>query len=330
MRLTQCGCGKRVIGCLVPSARKRHLPGMVRQVIRTLGEDRVRLAVAIEQQEHDCSLKRLGHTIRRRVERCVEQVGQDSAGREPLTSVEGHPRECTHRYPLLMTSADDDVAALVDELTRATRSAAELGAGNVAGARAIEARPGVRVYMCAFSDGRIGCVDGEGRAVTDVGRFRETLRAALLVEHAEETVDVAAFQVLEQAASKLRAHTDDPAIVRSADDLAAAATGIVEWRLDPIRTVARVGDLDQAVVLHGATHRAFLGFIAATDPLVAVQDTLPGPLRDALRDVEQASGAAGVSGALAPRLAGALAGIDVALDELMGRLWDPTPHSGER
>jgi hypothetical protein len=89
-----------------------------------------------------------------------------------------------------------------------------------------------------------------------------------------------------------------------------------------MRAVARLSDLDQAVTLHAAMHRAYLGFIAATDPLVPVQDTLSPAFRDGLRDLELACGGPRISAPLTPALAGSLESIDAGVDELVGRLWD--------
>lgn len=176
--------------------------------------------------------------------------------------------------------------------------------------------------MFALADGTVGCLDQQTQVEGDDIAIRDTLRTAMLVEHCEELLDLAELQVLEQASVKLLPHTDDPAVRHTVSQLADAVGAAIVWRSSPQRAVARVGDLDDAVTLHSAMHRAYLAFVAATDPLVPVQDTLTPAFLDALRDLELACGGPRINAPLTPALVGALEGIDAGVDELVGRLWD--------
>jgi len=227
-----------------------------------------------------------------------------------------------------MATDHDPLNELVGELTAAQAAAQRIGGGEVAGVRAVESRPGARHYMCAFGDGRIGCVDATLGPVAAGPVVREVLRAALLIEHAEEVLDVATLHVMIGEANTARGLIDDQAVRIAIDGLIAATRALIAWREDPQRAVARMSALDEAVSEHDAIRRAHIAFVASTDPLVPIQDTLPGEVRGALRELELASAAAGVSGNLTALLAGVLPAIDTGVDELLERYWDPGTNPG--
>lgn len=221
-----------------------------------------------------------------------------------------------------MAHGTDDLELLVDALTRARDAAGTVAGGAVAGIRAVEARPGGRHYMCALADGRVGCLDADYRALGRDEGVDQVLRAALLAEHAEDVIDTGALEVLAVAAGRVGPIDGHAAVDHATRDLVAACEALIAWRGDPVRVIARIGDLDDLVVLHDRARRAYLAFVAATDPLVPVQGSLPDAIRFALRDLEQACGAAGITAGLTPTLAGALEGIDSGVQELLARYWD--------
>lgn len=221
-----------------------------------------------------------------------------------------------------MTETDASLLELVDQLTRASARASELGRCAVAGVRAVEARPGWRHYLCALDDGRVGCLDDRFEPVMDADRVREVIRTALLVEHAEQTIDSAALRVLTAVARRVAPLVDAPGVSETAEELAGAADTLVAWREAPERALATVSALDGVVSAHDAARRAHIRFIAATDPLVPIQDTLSDEVRNGLRELETTSAEAGVNGHLAAVLAGALASIDTGTEELFEHLWD--------
>ena len=222
-----------------------------------------------------------------------------------------------------MAPDHDQLDELVTDLTAAHSAAQAIGDGTVIGVRAVEARPGVRHYMCAFDDGRIGCVDRDLQPVPAGPAVSEVLRVALLIEHTEEALDVAAMQVMIGEATTARTVIDDRTVRAAVDALIENTTDLIAWREDPTRAVARMSALDEAITRHDAIRKAHIAFIAATDPLVPIQDTLSTEVRGALRELEIASAAAGVAGNLTPLLAGALPAIDTGVDELLERYWRP-------
>ena len=61
---------------------------------------------------------------------------------------------------------------------------------------------------------------------------------------------------------------------------------------------------------HERARSAYGRFVALTDPLVAIQDQLAPERREALREVEEGAGRAGLGEALAARLADAMPDCD--------------------
>lgn len=222
-----------------------------------------------------------------------------------------------------MATEHDTLDELVNDLTAARGAAQTIGGGEVTGVRAVEARPGVRHYMCAFADGRIGCLDSALTPVAAGIEVHEVLRVALLLEYAEEALDVAPLQVMIAEAATTRALIDDKRVQFALDTLIAGTDGLITWREDPRRAVAQMSGLDEAITRHDDVRRAHIAFIASTDPLVPIQDTLSPEVRNALRELELACAAAGVSGGLTAQLAGALPSIDTGVDELLERYWSP-------
>ncbi len=77
-------------------------------------------------------------------------------------------------------------------------------------------------------------------------------------------------------------------------------------------------DLDTVATLQSEAHVAHGAYLTATEPLVAVQDTLDGTLVALLRDLENACGRAGIAGSLAGALGQAMDEIDEGASELLG------------
>lgn len=226
------------------------------------------------------------------------------------------------RYAVRVPFSNPGLDDLVDRLAAARDAIDHMTGQPAAGVRAVEPRPDERYYMCVLADGGLTCLDDALGPVPRGDSVRAVLRAALLSEHAEESVDAAALDVLRNAAASLAARSDDAPLQVACRRLADAAGDLADWRRDPAREVATVADLDGAVRRHDAVRSAHVGFLAATDPLVPIQDTLPSDLIESLQSLEQASSQAGVGGALTPVLAAALEGIDQSLAELEVRYQD--------
>lgn len=97
-----------------------------------------------------------------------------------------------------------------------------------------------------------------------------------------------------------------PEVAAALEAVAARALELAAWREEPRRVVASVPALDDAILLQERLMLAYGRFVHASEPLVAVQDTLPGEAVEALRAVEEAAGRAGAGERLADRLAAAM------------------------
>lgn len=185
--------------------------------------------------------------------------------------------------------------------------------------RAVEAGAPGRSYLCAFDDGTVLCLDDDGQPVSHRETVRTAFCAALLVEEAERAIDPAELGAVATLARRVATLSDHPQVAEALTALADAATGLGEWRAAPERALATVDTLDAAVAHHDAARKAHLRFIAATDPLVAIQDTLAPELQTGLRDVEMACAAAGIGAPLAAVLGQAVERADEGARELLTR-----------
>jgi hypothetical protein len=216
------------------------------------------------------------------------------------------------------------VEALLAGLEAAAGAAAARAGRAPAGVRAVEPGPrpgGPRWYLCAFEGPAFLCLAGDLVPEPDPGRVREVVMAGLVWEHAEEMVEAGALHVLAGVAEGLAGggdpHLAGAGAVPHLAELTIAARAFAGWREAPERALASLPQLDAAAAHHERVRRAYGGFVAATDPLVAVQDGLPGDLVQMLRALEEAAGAAGVGEALAPRIAAVIAALEEQVDEVL-------------
>jgi hypothetical protein len=204
----------------------------------------------------------------------------------------------------------DHGAAVRDLVERlgAARDAAAAAAGETPlGVRAVEAVAGRRAYVAAFPGPAFLCLDERLAPEADPRRAHQTASASLLWEHVEAIVDAGALRDLAAAIGRLLALGGDPADVTGPlETVATRALELAAWREDPLRAVASVPDIDAGAALQDRLCGAYARFMRASDPLVAVQDTLPDALIAALRDVEEAAARAGAADRLSDRLAAAM------------------------
>lgn len=200
-------------------------------------------------------------------------------------------------------TASADLAALVAELQEAGAVASRLGGGALLGVRAVEAADGDRRYLCALEGPRFLCLGPDHQPEPRIRRVRETASAALLCERALDEIDIGGLHAFATAAGALLARPELDAVVGSAvREMAAAALRLAAWAAAPERAIASVPAIDEAIRRHEAARNRYGAFVSATDPLVARQDGLPAELVAALRQVEEASGPAGLGLGLAGRL----------------------------
>lgn len=202
-----------------------------------------------------------------------------------------------------------DLELLVRELTDARASALRIGGGlSVQGVRAVSFDGADRCYLVAFGGGRFLCLDSELGAVRSHRVVIAISTAVLLVERAEDEVDVAELHRLAGAFTALR--TDSDAMRQALGDVSGvvreateAAYRLAAWRAAPERALASLPQLEQATHLHDRLRVAHGEFLRLTEPLVERQEGLDASLVDALREIDAASGAANVGSPLAGRLA---------------------------
>jgi hypothetical protein len=196
------------------------------------------------------------------------------------------------------------VRDLVERLGAARDAAAAVAGEAPLGVRAVEPVAGRRAYVAAFPGPAFLCLDERLAPEGDPGRAHQTASASLLWEHVEALVDPGALRDLAGAIGRLLALGGDPAEVTGPlETVAARALELAAWREDPLRAVASLPDIDAGAAVQDRLCGAYARFMRASDPLVAVQDTLPDGLVAALRDVEEAAARAGAADRLADRLA---------------------------
>jgi len=221
---------------------------------------------------------------------------------------------------------------LVADLSRAREAAERLAGAAPLGLRAVEPPGDGRWYLCAFEGPTFLCLTASFEPERDEAVARRVAAAALLVEHVEGIVDAAELRLLATMAARVAALAGDERIVASLGPVADAALRLADWREAPERALASVPALDEAAALHEAVRTAYGGFVAATDPLVAVQDRLPAELLQALQEVEEAAGRAGIARGLGDRICDDMAGVDEAAVELIASHVTPLADApaGER
>jgi hypothetical protein len=107
-------------------------------------------------------------------------------------------------------------------------------------------------------------------------------------------------------------------VAASLEVVATRALELAAWRDEPLRALASLPALDDGVALHERLVGAYARFVRASEPLVAVQETLAPELIAALREVEESAGRAGAAERLADRLAGAMPECEDGADQMIG------------
>jgi hypothetical protein len=216
------------------------------------------------------------------------------------------------------SSDEQALRALVRSLEAARDAATRVVGRPPLGLRAVEPATGRRSYLCAFDGPAFLCLAGDLAAERDLRRARESASASLLWEHLEAMIDADALRELAAAIGRLLALGGEPAEVGQAlERVAARALELAAWREAPERAVASVPGLDEASALHERLVGAYRAFVRASEPLVAVQDTLPDELVGALRAVEEHAGRAGAAQRLAERLSAAMPECDDGADQVV-------------
>jgi hypothetical protein len=184
------------------------------------------------------------------------------------------------------------------------------------GLRAVEPGRG-RWYLVAFDGPAFLCLTADLRPESVERAVQDVAAAGLLYERLEQYVAAEALRGVAAAAGKVVARSEeDAATLDALVRLGQEALDLAAWSDAPERVVASVPQLDAASLLHEQLRRTYARFVAATDPLVAVQDTLPPERMAALRGVEEAAGEAGLGENLAQRLGAAMEDCSVAAAEI--------------
>jgi hypothetical protein len=216
------------------------------------------------------------------------------------------------------TDQDAAVRDLVERLGAARDAAAAVAGEAPLGVREVEPAAGRRAYLAAFPGPAFLCLDDRLAPESDRRRAREAASASLLWEHVEAIVDPDALRDLASAIGRLLAlGGDPPEVTGPLETVGARALELAAWREDPMRAVASVPDIDAGAAIQDRLHGAYTRFMRASDPLVAVQDTLPDGLVAALRDVEEAAARAGAADRLADRLAAAMPECDDGAGQML-------------
>lgn len=209
------------------------------------------------------------------------------------------------------------IADLVTELEGAALGAAAAVGREPIGVRAVEPSAGQRWYLCAFEGPAFLCLDRDHNPEITRRHVRHAAGCALLVEHAESLLDAAELDLAAGVAGRLGALVDEDAVMGALGALAADVASLSTWRRQPERAIASLPALETAVALHDAARARFERYLEASEPLVAIQDTLPAEVVDGLRDLEEAAGRAGLARPLALAVSEAIAVIDAGTREIL-------------
>jgi hypothetical protein len=221
------------------------------------------------------------------------------------------------------------LAALVTALASARDAASRLIGREPLGVRAVEPGAGRRSYVVAFAGPAFLCLASDFSAESHERPAREAASASLLWETFEALVDPVALRDLARAVGRLLAlGGDPPAVAETLEVVAARALDLAAWRDDPLRALASLSALDEAVALHERLVGSYARFVRASEPLVGVQESLAPELIAALREVEQSAGRAGAAERLADRLAVAMSECEDGAAQMMAA--HLTPLRSER
>jgi hypothetical protein len=206
---------------------------------------------------------------------------------------------------------------LVTELEGAALGAAAVTGREPIGVRAVEPSAGERWYLCAFEGPAFLCLDRDHNPEHTRRLARHAAGCALLVEHAESLLDPAELDLTAGVAGRVSAVLDDEAVVKALDELEAEVASLAAWRTQPERAIASLPELETAIALHDVARAGFERFVEASEPLVAIQDTLPDDVVDGLRDLEEAADRAGLHRPLALAVSEAIEVIDAGTQEIL-------------
>jgi hypothetical protein len=204
------------------------------------------------------------------------------------------------------TARQKDLERLLADLERAAQAGSEVASEKPLGVRAIEDRPGGRAYLCAFDGPRFLCLTGDVTPEEDRGAAIEAASAALLAEHTDGLLDQGTLRALAQSASRAIVALSEEDVADAVGGVAEAALALVDWAADPMRALASIPSLDEAVRRHDAVRVAWSRFVKASEPLANNQEALSDAALDALRGLEEAAGRAGVGASITEAMAEAL------------------------
>ncbi len=212
---------------------------------------------------------------------------------------------------------DATLAELAEHLTRAQEAAAAAAGRLPTGLRVVEPAPGHRWVLCAFDGPAFLCLDEKHQAEQSEEAVRRAAICALLVEQVESLVDAEELTLVAGICDRVASSDREGSLGEVLRDVARGARELEQWRRAPGRVVAAVAEIDHGVACHERVRRHYERFLELSEPLVAVQDTLPGDLVDALRDLDAAASRAGLTTALPVAVAGAFEGVEAGADEMI-------------
>ena len=211
----------------------------------------------------------------------------------------------------------DHIDRLAGMLASAAEAAAGVSGSAPGGVRAVEPGPHGRWYLVALEGPSFLCLRADLEPEESLAAVDEVARACLLVESAEALIDAGALRAVQGAATGLAPWEGELPDAHAAMVRAAAASALLaDWADDPLRAVASVVALDDAIALQDRARGAYAAFVGATDPLVARQGGLDQDLVRALGAAENAAAAAGLADALAGVLAGGMEAIGEGAAEM--------------
>jgi len=218
----------------------------------------------------------------------------------------------------------DSVTRLLADLAAARDVGQAMASREALGLRAVEPGTGGRSYVVAFDGPSFLCLDGSFGAERSLVRVRAVAHASLVVEHAEALIDPTALRAVGSTSVRLEPWQDEvPAAVAALRRAAVAADDLAEWREDPLRAVASLPALDDALIRHERLRGAYAAFVQATDPLVERQDSLDVGLLQALTEIESIADTAGLGASLAGFLAQSMQAIGEGADEMVAAILTP-------
>ena len=202
-----------------------------------------------------------------------------------------------------MNGSDRDLEALATCLGEAVAVAGALGTRKPLGVRAIEVAEGQRAYLVAFDGPRFLAVNQDMAPISTPATIRMIASAALLVERAEDEIDVASLHALAKAGGRLIAGGELEGVLGDAvHAVAEAALRLGAWRGAPGRVVASLPEIDQAALLHERLRGCWASFTRLSGPLAEHQDDLSASLVAGLSDLEACAAACAANVPLTGRL----------------------------